>query len=97
MALVHSCDVTTLDQLHPKNGPTNGLLPITMYISKQLNLLVDYGNWLFNFFVYFMAQYLILVLCMLKSCVPTLCYLVLCLVQSINFHSNIVLFLITFN
>lgn len=51
MALVHSCDVTTLDQLHPKNGPTNGLLPVT--ISKQLNLLVDYGNWLFNFFCVF--------------------------------------------
>lgn len=26
-ALVHSCDVTTLDQLHPKNGPTFGLEP----------------------------------------------------------------------
>lgn len=68
MALVHSCDVTTLDQLHPKNGPTNGLLPVT--ISKQLNLLVDYGNWLFNLFcVFYYTQYLILVLCMLKSCV----------------------------
>lgn len=34
-ALVHSCDVTTLDQLHPKNGPTSGLEPTTANIFLQ--------------------------------------------------------------